>query len=90
MRLSIAKAYINFMLSEEPAVENAKFLGYASPNMLVYENEEYIENMGEEAMTVLYSHVDDFAEQYEKNAYRNLKPETLDYINTLWETLKIN
>ena len=41
-------------------------------------------------MSVLYQHAGNFAEQYEANAYHNLKPETLDYINTLWETLKIN
>ena len=42
------------MLSEEPAVANAVYIGYASPNSLVYNNEEYIEQMGEEAMEILY------------------------------------
>ena len=86
----LAEIFINYMCSEEPAVANAEYTYYASPNRLVYENAGYIETMGEEAMNVLYSHVGDFAEQYNKNAYHNLKPETLDYINTLWETLKIN
>ncbi|MBO4954639.1 MAG: spermidine/putrescine ABC transporter substrate-binding protein [Clostridia bacterium] len=86
----LAEIFINYMCSEEPAVANAEYTYYASPNRLVYENAGYIESMGEEAMEVLYSHVDDFAEQYTENAYHNLKPETLDYINTLWETLKIN
>lgn len=86
----LAEIFINYMLSEEPAVANAEYTYYASPNRLVYENESYIENMGAEAMDVLYQRSGDFAKQYEASAYRNLAPETLDYINTLWETLKIN
>ncbi len=35
--------YINFMLSEEAAIANAEYTCYATPNRLVYENEEYIE-----------------------------------------------
>ena len=45
----IAKEYINFMLSEEAAVANAIYIGYASPNTLVVESEEYIEAMSEYA-----------------------------------------
>ena len=86
----LAEIFINFMLEKEPAIANAEYTYYASPNRLVYEDEAYIEEMGEEAMSVLYQHAGNFAEQYEANAYHNLKPETLDYINTLWETLKIN
>ncbi len=37
----IAMEYINFMLSEEPAVANATYIGYASPNALVQNSEEY-------------------------------------------------
>lgn len=86
----LAEIFINYMLSEEPAVANALYTYYASPNKLVYTNAGYIEEMGEEAMDVLYKHVDNFAEKYEKNAYRNLKSSTLDLVNTLWETIKIN
>ncbi len=86
----LAEIFINYMLSEEPAVANAEYTYYASPNRLVYENEGYIEEMGEEAMDILYRYADDFAKRYEANAYHNLTPEMLDYINTLWETLKIN
>lgn len=86
----LAEIFINYMASEEPAVANAEYTYYASPNRLVYENEGYIEEMGSEAMDILYKYAGNFAENYEANAYRNLKPETLDYINTLWETLKIN
>lgn len=86
----LAEIFINYMASEEPAVANAEYTYYASPNRLVYENEGYIEEMGSEAMDILYKYAGNFAKNYEANAYRNLKPETLDYINTLWETLKIN
>ena len=60
----IAKEYINFMLSEEAAVANAIYIGYASPNTLVVENEEYIAAMeeyayegenGESAYDLLYN-----------------------------------
>ena len=45
----LAKEYINFMLTEEIAVANATYLGYASPNSKVINNEDYIEAMGEYA-----------------------------------------
>ena len=86
----LAEIFINFMLSEDAAVANAEYTYYASPNRIVYENETYIENMGEEVMDILYRHSGNFAENYEKNAYRSLSPEMLDYINSKWETLKIN
>ena len=86
----LAEIFINYMLSEEPAIANAEYIFYSTPNRLVYENEEYIDYMGEEAMKVLYPEIDNFAEEYNKNAYRNLDPEMLDYLNTLWETIKIN
>ncbi len=86
----LAEIFINYMLSEEPAVANAEYTYYASPNKLVFENEGYIEEMGEKAMSILYGKSGGFAKEYNKNAYHNLKPETLDYINTLWETFKIN
>jgi len=85
----LAEIFINYMLSKEPAIANAEYTYYASPNSLVYEDAEYIEEMGD-SMDVLYHFNDNFKELYNKNAYRNLNPETLDYINTLWETLKIN
>ena len=86
----LAEIFINYMLSEEPAIANAEYTWYASPNRLVYENEGYIEDMGEEAMPVLYPELGDFTEQFNAQAYRNLPQETLDYQNTLWESIKIN
>ncbi len=86
----LAEIFINYMLSEEPAIANAEYTYYASPNRLVYENEGYISDMGEEAMSILYPAFGDFSTQYNTYAYQNLNNDMLDYMNTLWETLKIN
>ena len=86
----LAEIFINFMLSEEAAIANAEYICYASPNSLVYESETYIEDMGEEAMAILYPPMDHFDEKYNHLAYRNLSDEMLSYMNTLWEGLKIN
>ena len=86
----LAEIFINYMLSPEPAIANAEFIWYASPNKAVYTDPGYIEEMGEEAMEILYPEIGDFSELYNRYAYRSLDEETLDYVNTLWETLKIN
>ena len=86
----LAEIFINYMLSEEPAIANAEYTWYASPNRIVYENPTYIEDMGEEAMAVLYPDLGDFSAQYNKMAYRNLDQEMLSHLNTLWENVKIN
>ena len=86
----LAEIFINYMLSEEAAVANAEYTYYASPNSLVYNNATYLEDLGEDTIAVLYPERGNFAEQYNKMAFRNLDSETLDYLNTLWENLKIN
>ena len=86
----LAEIFINYMLSPEPAIANAEFIYYASPNTAVFTDEGYIEEMGEEAMEILYPEIGDFAELYNTYAYRSLDEATLDYVNSLWETLKIN
>lgn len=86
----LAEIFINFMLSRDAAVANAEFTYYASPNKIVYNDPEYIDEMGEAAMILLYPEISDFAAEYNEYAYRNLSPEMLDYLNTLWETVKIN
>ena len=86
----LAEAFINYMLEEEPAIANAEYIMYGCPNSLVYESEEYADDMGEEAMEILYPDLDDFAEKYNQFAYRNLDTQTLGLVNTLWEELKIN
>ena len=82
----IAERYINFMLSEEPAVANAEYTYYASPNRLVMENEEYIEYMSEikaDAYEKMYA-----LDRVKASSYKNLTPEKLALINDLWEDLK--
>lgn len=86
----LAEIFINYMLSAEPAIANAEYIYYASPNSLVYEDAGYLEELGEEAVEILYPGLDDFSAQYNANAYRSLSPELLDYITTLWEGFKIN
>ena len=94
-----AERFINFALSTEITVggeeynvakEIAEYICYASPNSLVYESETYIEDMGEEAMEILYPEMESFREAYNTYAYRNLDPDTLGYISSLWEEIKIN
>ncbi len=64
----VAHDYIDFMLSEEIAVANAMYIGYASPNTLVVSNEDYIAYMNdwhEDAMNILYGHsviLDDYTD----------------------------
>ena len=89
----LANIFINFMLSEEPAVANAETICYASPNRLVIGNEEYVEYMTgikEDAMEILYPEGLDFKESYEKFAYRLLDTETNGTMNSLWSRLKIS
>ena len=84
----VAEAYINFMLSEEIAVANAEYIGYASPNLLVRENEDYIaymEDWHEDAMTILYPDTETVPTQY----YHMLDADTQAISNELWEQLKI-
>ena len=92
----VAKEYINFMLSEEVAVANALYVGYASPNTLVRESEEYKDEMGEDAYDILYGYSYD-----ELNAAYGFSPyyhsfsnadkygdDMQQYVNGLWEQLK--
>ena len=82
----IAERYIEFMLHEEPAIANAEYTYYASPNRLVRENEEYIEYMGEikdDAYEKMYD-----TDNVQTTAYANLTNEKLALINNLWEELK--
>ncbi len=86
----LAECFINFMLSREVAIANAEYIWYACPNSLVVEDETYIEDMGEEAMEILYPEMESFRENYNTYAYRNLDADTLQYVNALWEEIKIN
>lgn len=93
----IAKEYINFMLSEETAVANAVYIGYASPNTLVangdFIHEGYREEMGDEAIEILYNTSPDvinaeYNAKYGTSCYKSFSPEIQAHVNTLWESLK--
>ena len=86
----LAEIFINYMLSPEPAIANAEYIWYASPNAAVVSDPGYQEEMGEEAMAILYPEMESFAALYNANAYRNLDADHLEYLHSLWETLKIN
>ncbi len=82
----IAERYIDFMLTEEPAIANAEYTYYASPNRVVVESEEYIEYMAEikeDAYEKMYG-----TDSVSTSTYRNLSAEKILLLNTLWEELK--
>ena len=82
----IAEAYIDFMLTEAPAVANAEYTYYASPNTVVRENAEYVEYMNsikEGGYELMYG-----TDAVETSSYKNLNGEKLMMLNGLWEELK--
>lgn len=94
----LAIEYINFMLSEEVAIANAEYICYASPNRLVYENEDYIaymqEELHEDAMSILYDfdsskmeYFHDLGQIYYTENGTNTP--IISLMNSLWEELKI-
>ena len=86
----LAEIFINYLLSEEVAIANAEYIFCPVPNSLVYENETYRENMGQEVLEILYPDLGEFSVLYNQYAYRNLSQDMLDQLNTLWETVKVN
>ena len=86
----IAKEYINFMLSEEAAVANALYIGYASPNILVKDSEEYFDEIGEDAYEILYGANEDIEVSY-YHSFTNTEKygdDMQQFVNGLWEQLK--
>ncbi len=86
----LAECFINFMLSREVAIANAEYMYYACPNDLVINDPQYIEDMGEQAMEILYPDRGSFRDNYSAYAYRRQDPETLAYMTSLWEEVKVN
>ena len=80
--------YINFLLSEEPAVENALTIGYASPNKLVMNNSEYKQEIGEDAYEILYGTSDIEVSSYISFTSEKFDKDMQQYVNDLWEQLK--
>lgn len=84
----LAETYINYLLSEEAAVANAEYICYASPNSLVRNNpgyKEYLADIHPDAYEILYPDSTSFLTSY----YHNLPNSTREYMNKLWEELKI-
>ena len=82
----IAERYINFMLMPEPAIANAEYTYYASPNRLVREDAGYVEYMNEikdDGYEKMYA-----TDSVPTSSYRNLSGDKLVLINSLWEELK--
>lgn len=82
----VAERYINYMLTKEPAVANAEYTYYASPNSLVVEDDEYVEYMNsikDDGYEKMYS-----TDDVNTSSYRNLKGDKLLLLNNLWEELK--
>ena len=82
----IAERYIDFMLTEEPAVANAEYTYYASPNTAVRDNEEYKEYMNsikEGGYDLMYG-----TDSVKTSSYKNLGGDQLIMLNELWEELK--
>ncbi len=80
--LKAAKMYINFLLEPEIALANAEYIGYASPNTAVVENEDYCYYKNE----ILYPEDKDKPKtQY----YHDIDPEIRNYYENLWIDLKL-
>ena len=87
---ALAEEYINFMLSDDAAIANAEYICYASPHSNVYTSEIYQEDMGEDAIEILYPEDFDFAAAYDANCYKDLDKDTKAYINALWSKYATN
>ncbi len=87
----LAELYINFMLEPEIARANAEYICYASPNTAVFNDPEYIEYMTNEvhpeAIDILYN---DFEKDFLNEGFQDLGDETQQYLNDLWDELKIS
>jgi len=87
--VDLACEFINYMLSPEVAIANAEYIGYASPNTAVFTDEGYIEDMGEDAMDILYGQSDTINANYAYDpCYHRFSDEDQAFINGLWEDLK--
>ena len=77
-----AELYINFMLEDEIAVANANYICYATPHSNVLASDDY-DLKGD---PVLYPDEDAIPKT---EMYHNLDYETQNYMNMLWNELKI-
>lgn len=77
-----AKLYINFLLEPEIALANAEYIGYASPNTSVIENEDYYYYQNE----ILYPE-DDVVTN--RQYYHNIDSNVRKYYENLWIDVKL-
>ena len=75
-----AELYLNFLNEPEIALANAEYICYGSPNEAVYTNPEYSYYEDE----LLYPEEGAFQTQM----FKNLSPETLALMSTLWDDVK--
>lgn len=75
-----AMLYLNFLLEPEIALANAEYICYGSPHTAVFTNPEYTYFEDE----LLYPKEGAFKTQL----FRNLSPETLALMSTLWDDVK--
>ncbi len=78
-----AKKYINFLLDPEIALYNAWYIGYASPNTAVVENEEYADFAENQYLYPDEEHMPNV--EY----FHNLPQETLKRYSELWNEIKM-
>ena len=77
-----ALMYINFLLEPDIATANAEYIGYASPNTAVINNEDYCYYQNE----ILYPNEADLPKvQY----YHDIDEEIRTYYETLWSEVKL-
>ena len=75
--------YLNFLLEPDIATANADYIGYASPNTAVVENEEYYYYGNK----ILYPDEKDMPKvQY----YHDIDEEIRSYYETLWIDVKLD
>ena len=79
-----ALKYINFLLDPEIGVNNALYIGYATPNTGVMEHPDYAEMKDNEYLYPSEENMPDV--EY----FRNLPQETLDMFSSLWNEIKIH
>ena len=77
-----AMMYIDFLLEPDIALANAEYIGYASPNTAVKENEDYYYYGNE----ILYP---DEGEKLKVQYYHDIDPEIRRYYENLWIDIKL-
>ena len=87
-----AMMYIDFLLEPQIALANAEYICYASPNLSVIENEEYLESLYvefEDGTTFDYSHIlyPTDEEMPEVQYYHDLDFNVRSYYEKLWNQL---